>query len=165
MNKFAQELSDFDPISSIRRSAYIIKRLRMTSTSKINVTKLQKILYCCYGAVLGAYHRVLLDERPEAWSTGPIFPFALKVMQTLTIDEISMINTNDVECLPLQMVQFLNSVIDFFGQYTGEQLASWSRRCTPWKSAGKYEIINNEAITDYFATQIEIGRASCRERV
>jgi len=154
MNEFARELPDFEPISSIRMSAYIIKRLRTTSPDKITVTKLQKMLYCCYGAMLGAYHRVLLDERPEAWSTGPIFPFALKVMQTLTFDEISLINTNDVVCLPSHVVQFLNSVIDFFGQYTGDQLARWTRRQCPWISAGKYDIMNNEAIANYFAKRV-----------
>lgn len=40
----------------------------------VNVTKLQKLLYCCYGVVLAALDERLTSEHPQAWEHGPVFP-------------------------------------------------------------------------------------------
>ena len=39
-----------------------------------NRTKAQKLLYCCYGAILAEFNERLTDEHPKAWMYGPVFP-------------------------------------------------------------------------------------------
>ena len=37
----------------------------------INITKLQKLVYCCYGVVLAAQDTRLCKEHPKTWAHGP----------------------------------------------------------------------------------------------
>lgn len=40
----------------------------------LNKTQAQKLLYCCYGAILAQFDERLTDEHPKAWPYGPVFP-------------------------------------------------------------------------------------------
>ena len=38
----------------------------------INITKLQKLVYCCYGVVLAAQDIRLCKEHPKTWTNDPV---------------------------------------------------------------------------------------------
>lgn len=60
-------------LDSLDMAAYIVKYCAMKNYF-INLTKLQKLLYCCYGAVLAYSGIRLIKEHPKAWDHGPVFP-------------------------------------------------------------------------------------------
>ena len=62
----------FRPVESLQATAYIVKRCDEKGIA-LNVTKLQKLMFCCYGAVLGKFGLRLIDEYPVAWQYGPVF--------------------------------------------------------------------------------------------
>ena len=70
----------FRPLDSLQVMAYIIKRCHEKEIT-LNITKLQKLMYCCYGTVLGKFGLRLIDEYPAAWQYGPVFPEALRSVQ------------------------------------------------------------------------------------
>ena len=72
---------DFRPMNSLQVMAYIIKMCKEVGTP-YNVTKLQKLMYCCDGVALATYGKPLSSERPEAWRYGPVFPTVLKYIQS-----------------------------------------------------------------------------------
>lgn len=61
--------------SSSNVMAFVI-RFCQSADAPIHVDKAksQKLLYCCYGAVLAETNERLTDEHPEAWPYGPVFP-------------------------------------------------------------------------------------------
>lgn len=102
----------------------------------INVTKVQKLLYIIYGVYLRVYEERLVDEYPQAWPYGPVFPNTRKMIidtldtETLeySMDKISEDIKNDIA---------LNRVVDFvfkhFGAWNAGQLTEWThRKNTPW---------------------------------
>ena len=78
-------MQSFRPFDSLQVMAYIIKRCKQKGIY-VNITKLQKLLYCCYGVVLAKFGVRLTDERPEAWQYGPVFPETLRSIQFFGID-------------------------------------------------------------------------------
>ena len=61
--------------SSSNVMAFVI-RFCQSADAPIHVDKAksQKLLYCCYGAVLAETNERLTDEHPKAWPYGPVFP-------------------------------------------------------------------------------------------
>lgn len=45
----------------------------------INLTKLQKLIFCCYGVALAEGNIRICKEHPKAWDHGPVFPQVYKL--------------------------------------------------------------------------------------
>ena len=45
----------FRPLDSLQVMAYIIQRCKQLQTPFLNTTKLQKLMYCCYGTCLAKW--------------------------------------------------------------------------------------------------------------
>lgn len=110
--------------------ASFIARLCNQKGYRYNNTKIQKLLYCCYGSVLAAYGERLCDEYPRAWQYGPVFPRVFKYIQK---------KKGKIEdyCLDLNADQslksFLSKVIDIFGKYNAVPLSEWThKKGSPW---------------------------------
>ena len=147
----------FRPLDSLQTMAYIIKKCRELRTP-YNITKLQKLMYCCYGVTLATTGTPLCNEQPEAWQYGPVFPTVLKYMQANGIDKTGD-KVIDVD-IPDEIDKLIVGTITFFGEFTASQLSSWSHRCgSPWyqASAGGVNLktkISDAAIKDYFAREV-----------
>lgn len=46
------KFANFAPVESLQATAYVVGRCDELRIA-LNITKLQKLLYCCYGTVLG----------------------------------------------------------------------------------------------------------------
>lgn len=62
--------------SSVLSVANAFIELGIREGVPISNMKLQKLLYFAQGHCLGMYDRPLMDEAPEAWQYGPVFPSA-----------------------------------------------------------------------------------------
>lgn len=79
----------------------------------INMTKVQKLLYIVYGAFLRIYNERLLNEHPQAWPYGPVFP---TTRNKLLKQEFPLISFNDIiekERKKIIADERLNKVVNF----------------------------------------------------
>lgn len=133
----------------------------------MNMTKMQKLLYIIYGAYLRIYGERLLNEHPQAWPYGPVFPTTRTRLLKYDFDTISVENITGKERQAIENDAKLNGVIDFvfkhFGDWNAGQLSEWSHSDgSPWhqttnRSGFKWgDTIPDEWIRDYFNTIITV---------
>ena len=126
---------------------------------KLNVTKVQKMLYIAYGAILAKYNYAFINEQPHAWPYGPVFPRAkdnvdLGISYKIDDPEFAAIR-NDTN-----VTETLTSVVKDFIDFTAAQLSSWSHSPDgPWDKTRRHqgfkwnEIIPDSYISEYFSHQ------------
>lgn len=133
----------------------------------INMTKMQKLLYIVYGVYLRIYGKRLLNEHPQAWPYGPVFPTTRNrlLKQDFYTINIGQIIEEERNCITND--SNLNRVIDFvfksFGDWNAGQLSEWSHSDgSPWhqttnRNGFKWgDVIPDELIQDYFNSIITI---------
>lgn len=139
----------FGLIDGINFAAYLIKKAQERGHI-INVTKVQKWLYICYGLFLADYDTQLLHDRPKAWDYGPVFPKVHSCQVNGKMDGL-VANANLDLVLPeirQKCDDIINAVLLHFGDWMATELVDWTH--TPgmaWdktiKESGKYSTIDN----------------------
>lgn len=99
-----------------------------------NITKAQKLLYCCYGTVLAAFNERLTEEAPQAWKFGPVFPRTFNgIKKGLIIPGVD--HGFSIDCNP-EWLPLIEQTVKTFGKFSASQLSTWShRRGSPWDKA------------------------------
>jgi uncharacterized phage-associated protein len=130
-----------------------------------NMTKVQKLLYVAYGINLAVTKTRLLNEHPQAWPYGPVFPTTrnklLKVEDfgTITIEEVpgQLANDNDSKIL-------IDLVLDNYGNFTAFELTEWSHSPdSPWdltvsqKGFKWGRVIEDDLIQSYFSKIVTVA--------
>lgn len=121
------------PFDSNNVMAYILLKAEENNFF-VNITKLQKLLYCCYGAVLAVYGWRLTEEHPAAWQYGPVFPRTFNGLkkQRIQLGEDAGFSQ---QC-PREALNLIDQTIKYFGKYNAGQLSSWSHQPgSPWAIA------------------------------
>lgn len=141
--------------------ASLIARLCKERNFHYNNTKIQKLLYCCYGSVLAAYNERLCNEYPRAWQYGPVFPKVFKFIKKKQRDIADYAPDFDV---PEELKNFLGKVIDIFGQYDAVPLSKWThKKGSPWdtvvngfdgEGSGLHNFIPDDLIRAYFKENV-----------
>ena len=105
--------------------AYIIGRCADENIF-VNLTKLQKLLYCCYGVVLAKFDERLTKEHPQAWQYGPVFP---RTINALNKGRIRQDEDGDFskKCSK-EILDTINATIKFFGKFKATELSTWSHK-------------------------------------
>lgn len=127
----------------------------------VNMTKVQKLLYIVYGAYLRIYGERLLDEHPQAWPYGPVFPTTRNKLLKYEFSTITKEEITEEERDHIAKDDKLNHVIDFvfrhFGDWNAGQLSEWSHcNGSPWQQTTNKDgfkwgnVISDELIRDYF---------------
>lgn len=151
---------DFRPIDSLQMLAYIIRRCDALGIHDISITKLQKLMYCCYGTVLGKFGNRLIDEFPAAWQYGPVFPEALRAIQFFRVEGFRGRDTPDANDLPLPVRTLIDETLTNFGKFSAKQLSEWTHiKGSPWYRASDggtslYYSLSDEDIKNYFRANV-----------
>lgn len=103
----------------------------------INMTKTQKLLYISYGVWLAVIGTRLLNEHPQAWPYGPVFPTTRKKLLKIDFykirkdcDEFEALTSNE------DITGMLNLVFETYGDWTASMLSTWSHQNgSPWERA------------------------------
>lgn len=146
-----------EPYNSVLIARYIIA-LSNDKGIAINMTKVQKLLYIAYGVFLAVRNQRLLNEHPQAWPYGPVFPTTRNKLLHVDFYSISLF---DEEFDPLkadvELNSLLDSVLNSFGNWTASQLTTWSHQDgSPWENTTLQEdftwgnVIPDELIQGYF---------------
>ena len=128
----------------------------------INMTKVQKLLYATYGIYLSVKNERLLNEHPQAWPYGPVFP---TTRNKLIKEDMLSYRTNgsrfDEMNNDRELQSLLRIVFDSFGGMTATSLSAWSHQPgSPWDKTKNMDGFNwgkqipDEFIKDYFSTLI-----------
>ena len=121
-----------------------------------NNTKIQKLLYCCYGCVLAAYGQRLCDEYPRAWQFGPVFPRVFSYINKGR-DILAVCPKLDA---PAGLLSLIEDVIKTFGNYSASALSSWTHIVgSPWDVVvnamdDPNGIIPDDLIAEYFSANV-----------
>jgi uncharacterized phage-associated protein len=120
---------------------------------EFNITKGQKLLYCCYGAVLAFLDARLCKEHPMAWQYGPVFPKTYEAYVKSKLDYSSDVIANSDNP---RLKSIVDGAIELFGKYKAYELVNWSHSpVSPWSTVtnhGKilYHDIPDSLIAAYF---------------
>jgi uncharacterized phage-associated protein len=126
-----------------------------------NNTKIQKLLYCCYGCALVVIGDRLCDEYPRAWQYGPVFPRVFNYInkkKDILSPQLELVEAN-AEALSL-----IETVVKTFGVFTAQSLSAWTHESgSPWDTVinkmgeelGTF--IPDDIIADYFRANNIVG--------
>lgn len=147
--------------------ASLIARLCHKRNYHYNNTKIQKLLYCCYGSVLAVFGQRLCDEYPRAWQYGPVFPRVFNYIKKRKGD-IALYHPDF--SLPDELRALLEKVIDIFGKYDAVPLSKWTHKPgSPWdtvvnqldgEGGGLNNFIPDDLIANYFKSYVLTGEAN-----
>ena len=121
-----------------------------------NHTKIQKLLYICYGAFLAEYNVKLVDEQPQAWQYGPVFPEVFRYIAKSGQDYAEKMNINDEK-----IAKDICQIVKCFGIYPAGKLSAWSHITgSPWdqvvmKDKPEWGVpIPDKIIKEYFVAKV-----------
>lgn len=136
--------------------AYVIYYCH-TKDNPIEVTqsKAQRLLYCCYGTVLGKSNERLTDEHPRAWFYAPVFP---KAREAVKENALTVAMAREFERLcPEDTLSLVNETIDIFGKYTTKQLTNWaSMKGSPYDKADPLCALDDREIALFYKPYIKV---------
>lgn len=124
----------------------------------MNMTKLQKLLFISYGLFLAWKGERLVDEHPQAWPYGPVFPTTRNKLLKMDFAKISIDNPDFDKCKKdADLNRLLGDVFQYFGNYSTDALVEWTHQeGSPWydtrmSSGFKWgERIQDDSIKKYF---------------
>lgn len=139
--------------SALDVADYILKKIGSTSS-----WKLQKLVYYSQAWHLVWEDAPLFNERIEAWANGPVSPALYeKHKGGFTVETISGGNAKK---LAKKEKEAIDTVIKFYGEYSGQQLSDLTHSEDPWLNArdglaaterGNREI-TLEAMSEYYTS-------------
>jgi uncharacterized phage-associated protein len=143
---------ELDSIDVARHIAYLCS----LNGFEYNNTKIQKLLYVCYGVFLAKKNQRLVNEHPQAWPYGPVFPKVFKYISSCEEDYRKRLQVLDDD-----VSSNLDKIIICFGEYSAGKLSAWSHNeNSPWDSVidkdnPKWSVeIPDEIIKKYFSERI-----------
>lgn len=148
-----------ESISTSIKIARHIAYLCRESGYEYNATKIQKLLYVCYGVVLACIKQRLTEELPVIWPYGPVFPNALKDFKknSLNKDKYEKKDSN----LSCQVKDILSESVKFFGNFKTGQLSAWSHKeGSPWnivvseKNSKWNQPLPDDVLLSYFKDEV-----------
>jgi uncharacterized phage-associated protein len=146
------------PYNSLDVASLIVKLCKEFEYD-YNNTKIQKLLYCCYGAVLAAEHKRLCDEFPRAWQYGPVFPRVFNFINKKGVD--ALLSRSSVADFSPELLAFLRKVIELFGTFNASSLSKWTHQeDSPWYKTiyelggEKNGFIPDALIEEYFSKNV-----------
>ena len=147
---------------SIDVAAYVTKECAQKNFF-VNLTKIQKLVFCVYGAVLATSGERICKDHPKAWPHGPVFPRIYKYTKRHAdgiVEALMSHEENLTSILNERQKKIIDTTLNFFGRYNAGTLVNWTHdEDGPWfKSTNRGKVLQKEIpdnlISDYFKTLI-----------
>lgn len=136
--------------NSIDVAAFIAKYVA-NKNQYINLTKLQKLMYCVYGAVLAFTGDHICKEHPKAWEHGPVFcklyDYAKKHCELI---EALLHHDEHVDSMISDdQIKLIDNVLEIFSEYNAGTLVNWSCHPNgPWRACVKNGKVSHKELSD-----------------
>ena len=158
-----------DSSDIVKKSVFNIAHtlLNRPSQSDIDLLKLIKLCYLCYGWHLAFHKEDLFYEKIQAWRYGPVIPelyFSLKHFKggVLPKNCVSSLIQSQTE-LTQDAKETVEEVYKAYGELNGMQLSTLThKRNTPWHKTYNGQpntVISSASIRKHFEFLLENGRA------
>ncbi len=147
-------------IKIAKHIAYLCDEFNRKDTTdyEYNATKIQKLLYICYGVVLACTGKRLTDESPVIWPYGPVFPKALNDFKK---NNFKSKYAEEDDGLDESIKEILSVSVGFFGKFKAGQLSTWSHsEGSPWdivasiENSGWNQKIPDGILKSYFEKEV-----------
>lgn len=109
-------------------AAYILKK-----KGEMSAWKLQKLVYYSLAWSLVWDDRPLFTDRIEAWANGPVCPRLFYAHQGKFL--VDFVPEGDPEKLNADARETVDAVLEFYGDWTSQELSDLSHTERPWKDA------------------------------
>lgn len=129
----ANEEKGADMTSAIDVAAYILEQVGSVTTMK-----LQKLVYYAQARSLVMDGTPLFSNRIEAWANGPVSPDLFHVHSgKYMVGRGGLGPFGSSSALSESQRKTVDTVVELFGSYSGEQLREMTHREAPWTDARK----------------------------
>ena len=130
-------------------SAHDAAKYIISKFEAVSAMKLQKLVYYSQAWSLVWDERPLFSEKIEAWANGPVVPKLYSAHKGQF--EVCNWPHGKTSNLDRKAKETIDSIINFYGKKTAQELSDLSHRETPWlearKSLAPQERGNNEVST------------------
>ena len=120
---------------SIDVAAYVTKQCAQKNFF-VNLTKIQKLVFCVYGAVLATSGERICKDHPKAWPHGPVFPRIYKYTKRHAdgiVEALMSHEENLTSILNERQKKIIDTTLNFFGRYNAGTLVNWTHdEDGPW---------------------------------
>lgn len=143
------DVSDMTTVHDV--AAYLLR-----SHGPMTAYKLQKLLYYSQVWAVVWDGAPLFEDAPEAWLNGPVIP---SVFDGHRGQRTVRSYPGDPDVLEDTQRATVDAVLDFYGEYDGEQLSELTHRELPWRAAsgrGRNTVITPEEMRDYYGALPEL---------
>lgn len=161
-NKQVADIKDTYKYNSVDMAIYIVA-LANDRKFGINITKVQKLLYIIYGVYLRIYSSRLINEHPQAWPYGPVFPTTRNRLLKKDLSQVTMSDVPDELKKDSELLDIINFVLNRFSTWNAGQLSEWSHsEGSPWDLTTQKENfewgdpIDDELIIEYFTEIVKV---------
>ena len=96
--------------------------------------KLQKLVYYCQAWSLVWDEKQLFEEKIEAWINGPVVPVLFHKLKGYFEVHAGSVSGNSSNLNEVQK-ETVDSVLDFYGEYSSQYLSDLTHMEAPWKEA------------------------------
>lgn len=143
-----------DSIEIAKHIAYLCEKL----SYDYNNTKIQKLMFACYGVTLVRCDgKRLVDESPVVWPYGPVYLKVFNFINNLDNEGYSL----EKRDLDSSLASLLENIVKAFGKYRAGILSGWShKKDSPWdivvnKMDSKWgTLIPDGVIEKYFREEV-----------
>ena len=141
-------------------AAYILEK-----KGSLTGYQLQKLLYYCQAWCLAETGAPLFDDPIEAWKHGPVVASVSRLHQHCFWVNRRHIPDADAARISLADQCLIDSVLDAYGDLSGEQLESLTHREEPWVQAYNghtyygSSVISTDAMRKYYSELLAGGPA------
>ena len=153
-----KKFSETSEVTSVEIASFVVNYCA-SENKFVNMTKLQKLVYCLYGAYLAYYDKPICSDKPRVWNHGPSFSLVydeshsrspwdpidgfLKYFFNIKDDFYKHFNDPEIE--------FMCSVLKVMCEFSAKPLVSWSMsEGSPWKRDLDTGSIMREEMTDSY---------------
>ena len=134
-------MDKYGEVDSVKFAIYLEKKARERGIY-VNMTKIQKLLYICYGLWLAVEQKQLLNERPKAWNHGPVFPKVHKTQKKNGDGLEKLEGTISPEDFK-KYDETIDVTLKLYGKWTANQLVDWThKKGTAWDK--KFNILGEK---------------------
>lgn len=139
--------------------------LEIAWNDEVSLTKMQliKLVYLVHGWSLAFLGRSLIEDRPQAWKLGPVYPRLYKKLSGYTSQPINKLILDASTNLPYSLTfqtqgerDLVNQVASSYSEFDAFTLSDMTHKSgTPWSNTykngdGVYENISEDDIAQYY---------------
>lgn len=116
-------------------NATIIGQYFFSKNQELTDIQIQKLVYYAYSWYMVLHDgEKLFEEQPQAWIHGPVFRTLFDSMKNYK-NFADIENNEELEKIEGSIAQFLDTIYNVYGKYSGNELEKMTHSELPWKNA------------------------------